>query len=275
MTPVDYAVIALYGLKIDQRRMNALYHRLLTWSEGLGLRPNFASRKAQGQPGKLGPFDAEPGGGEVSPQIQSISLIHASASSVVPLNDFDLLAIFSREEEMAVLAARASKVSLGRDGILGFVHSLGEEVTEAYGIGYKRPHLLGPAMYALGVSQGLSNEDYQESLAISFWIDAQSARVWDEGLLRDVYPINLLIPPQLRKVVEGQPLESWIQSGRDRGAIASRAGGQVLWEVPETDISSIRKTLWRAGIVFDWTRHIEGASRHPSADAARQWAASR
>src|SRR5437763_168555 len=85
--------------------------------------------------------------------------------------------------------------------------AIGEEcwvvryVIPEYGIGYARPAPLGPTWYAIGICQGfpisLTKAEYEQKLTISRWANAMRARVWQRGVLRDVYPWNFLTQPQL------------------------------------------------------------------------------
>ncbi|MEI9983509.1 MAG: hypothetical protein WDN69_10055 [Aliidongia sp.] len=84
-------------------------------------------------------------------------------------------------------------------------------------------------------------------------------------MLRDVYPWNFLTKPQLSQSIEGLPLEQWIKRMPDRGTLSPIGNGMVLWSVEDADILNVRRTLWQAGSIYNWSKHVEGAEGHPYA----------
>ncbi len=83
-----------------------------------------------------------------------------------------------------------------------------------------------------------------------------SARVWERGLLRDVYSWNFVTEPQLGKPVGNMSLEQWIQGNKQRGHLARLCDNTALWKVDEVQIPLVRHDLAEAGIIFDWKKHL-------------------
>src|SRR5262249_36950910 len=161
------------------------------------------------------------------------------------IDDYLLMASWSAKYLYACIVSRSSIVPLSRSAMLPFVQDIVGILKPAYGIGYKRDHRLGPAMYAVGICQGLgpggygvglSEAEREEADSISNWGDGMASRIWQQGLLRDVYPWNFLTGHQLAKLVDSVPLEQWIRLDARRGTLDPLSDDVFLWEVKEHDL---------------------------------------
>jgi hypothetical protein len=149
--------------------------------------------------------------------------------------------------------------------MIAFARSIAEDVKPDYGISYTRKHRLGPLMYAIGICQGLGSGGYgvdlteserEEAESISRWGDGMMERVWQKGILRDVYLWNFLTHPHLVKPVGGVPFKMWIQQDVRRGTVNTLCDGISLWQVDEANLPSVRQSLHQASLIFDWKKHL-------------------
>ena len=78
-----------------------------------------------------------------------------------------------------------------------------------YGIGYVKQFEFGPCVYAHGMVSGLgySREDLIKADRIGAWFrERMAGNRHLAGLLRDVYPLNVISEPHLQQRVAGLPL---------------------------------------------------------------------
>jgi hypothetical protein len=161
-------------------------------------------------------------------------------------------------EAYAVIAADEALASVTAMALSDTAAELSAILHPAYGIGFARKRQLGPTFYAIGVSQGLasSGPEYEEALQISRWSNiGRARRVYQRGLLRDVYPHSWLNLSQRSSSVCGVSLETWIESDPLRGKLQPEKDGLRRWDVEPPHLPEIRNALWQAGVIFDWRMH--------------------
>lgn len=124
----------------------------------------------------------------------------------------------------------------------------------AYGTVYERDRDLGPEWYAVGVNaitgrKRLSQEERDE---LANWGNAYEYLDGDyrTGLLRDVFPHNILTAPHLGEKVGGIPLGEWIQAAPNRGALTPLTHTHMLWSVDPQDIPQVREALQNAELLL-------------------------
>jgi hypothetical protein len=261
------SVVAFYGIDTGAKAAEAFYQAVVKWATELGCPPDKLSVHGPGHSGKPASFarmgaKLQKAGFE---GVRSLSVTTMTPGGQIPVNDWLLMADWSVEYSYALVAARASLATLSSESLLPLARKLVQDSKAEYGVGYTRAHRLGPAMYAIGICQGLGPGGYgidlteaerEEADNISRWGDGLTGRVWRQGVLRDVYPWNFLTGSHLTKQVGGVPLEQWIRQDARRGAFSPLCDGVSLWEVVEANIPDVRRALRQAGVIFDWKRHL-------------------
>jgi hypothetical protein len=260
----ECSAIAFYGIAPGVRTLEGVYQAVARWFEGVGYRPD---RAAVGTPGLKPRWTTLRGAerklkGLSDRSVASFELVSLLPGARIPQNDYFLVASASLKYSYVDLVCRSSIARLSRAALLPIASQIAETVEPAYGIGFCRPHHLGPPMYAIGIVQGLglpsqrtAAEDAEAS-SISHWGDGVFARVWEKGLLRDVYPWNFLMAAQLEAQVEGTPLKRWIAANEARGQLEPFVGGLWFWELANDHIPAVRQALERADLIFDWKKHV-------------------
>jgi hypothetical protein len=266
MVSEECSVVAFYGIDPDTKAGESFYRTVLNWFDGLGFPPDKAGITGRGHSGKLGSFARgnaklqKTGFGEVS----SLNIVSSTPDARTG-GDYFLTADWDAKYSYALVAARSSLATLSNKSMLPLARTLAQDLKPEYGIGYTRAHRLGPAMYAIGICQGLGPGGYgvdlneaerEEADSISRWGDGLAGRVWRQGVLRDVYPWNFLTGPHLTKQVGGMPLEQWIRQDARRGTLNPLCEGVSLWEVAGANIPEVKRVLRQAGVVFDWKKHL-------------------
>jgi hypothetical protein len=122
-----------------------------------------------------------------------------------------------------------------------------------YGIGFQRPFAKGPALYAYGMSAGLgySGTDRIEMNRIGAWMRERMAQNRHKnGMLRDVYPLNLLTQVHLDQEVERHSLHDWIKETQERGQLVDLGNKQWIWRLPDASVENVRSSLRSGGLII-------------------------
>jgi hypothetical protein len=131
-----------------------------------------------------------------------------------------------------------------------FLRKLAGICEMTYGIGYQRPFVQGPDLYAYGISAGLSyaGPDREESNRIALWMrERMGNNRHKSGMLRDVYRVNVLTDAHFRVNVDDVPLRQWIGATAKRGSLEPINDKVWLWHVPADRLHDVQTTLARAG----------------------------
>jgi hypothetical protein len=129
-----------------------------------------------------------------------------------------------------------------------------------YGIGFFRNINYGPMFYVSGILQrpeiGSSMPEGEIESTICRWGDqAMPRELYNQGIIRNVYPENFLNSSQLRAKVDKVNLEEWITADAQRGTLKKINDKLSQWSVPEKLILPLRKELVYTGIIFNWARY--------------------
>lgn len=122
-----------------------------------------------------------------------------------------------------------------------------------YGIGFQRPFVKGPDLYAYGMAAGLgySGTDRTEMNRIGAWMRERMVQNRHKnGMLRDVYPLNLLTKVHLDQEVEQHSFSDWIKGTQERGQLVYLGNEQWIWRLPDTLVESVRSSLRSAGLII-------------------------
>jgi hypothetical protein len=120
-----------------------------------------------------------------------------------------------------------------------------------YGICYQRPYNMGPSLYA-GGSLGGSKVSEEEENKIGQWQleYTYSDGIYRTGLLRDVYPFNILVDTHLKEPVNGKTLWAWIDSDPRHGTLDKITDHHWLWSIDPQHIPVAQEVLQEAGLLL-------------------------
>lgn len=260
--------LAFYGIEPRPDAIERLYRQIVAWFESHGVTPDRAAIEGTGFSGKFATFKG------MSTRLRragfstvtDFTLISSLPDAHISLSQYFMAADLQSKSRLFVISMRHSLVPLSRETLLPFTRDLAQDLNARYGIGYSRSAELGPIFYAIGLVMGLGETGLEdvEGDHIGFWADAKRIGVWEQGLLRDVYPWNFLNEAQLSRPVGGVPFADWIRAAPGRGTLEA-FGEMNFWEVPEEDIRALRRTLWLEGNIFHWPRDLERMATNPGA----------
>lgn len=163
-----------------------------------------------------------------------------------------------RVKDRSVFWGWRADLPLTLDEAVGLlIAPLAARVSLPYGFGYTLPFRRGPGLDSLGLEAGLpsgvkrSAEDRQEAARIANWgRDLRGRKRHLQGLLRDLYPVNLISAPHLAKTVQGRPLAEWVAAAPGRGTLVPLAGGLWQWRLAPEEVAQVRPTLVAEGLLI-------------------------
>jgi hypothetical protein len=248
-------VVAFYGVaSLPCTDVATLYDVFLGWFSAVGCTPDKLAVSGTGHSGRQVGFPRK------SAIIKStgfrgitgFSLTAMRPGGEIPTIDYEATADYSSKFSYALIAGSSRLVAIGPE-TAGISKDVVRLTKPSYGIGYSRPLRLGPTFYAIGLSQGLGSSDSArpEAIRISRWADkGMKNRVYNDGVLRDVYVWNFLNDAQRASRVEGKRLEDWIARESWRGELRDFSQSLALWKVSEEHHSRVRNALVDAGLIF-------------------------
>lgn len=270
------SALAFYGFRRTKGSISELYQAMSRCFQDLGCPVDKVSIHGPGHDRRWQAFKAATARLQTTgfESITDLSMVALIPGGRTPLEDYFVSAHASTSDALCNIVCKCSVASLMRDAMMPIAKEIIQIVKPRYGIGYVRPHHLGPGMYAIGIVQGLGPDGYgipgemtaaeeAEANSISHWGSGIVAGVWERGLLRDVYPWNFLIKPQLDARVGGMTLREWIEQDEKRGKLDALADGIWFWELEATLIQRVREALDKADIIFDWNKHVLGGKARP------------
>jgi hypothetical protein len=135
--------------------------------------------------------------------------------------------------------------------LLTFLRNLLSFADFKYGICYQRPYNMGPEAYANGTLAGI-DLPREEEKKVARWMheyDFDDGK-YRTGLLRDVYPFNILVNTHLTESVGDKTLESWIDSDSRHGSLDKITNNHWLWSVEPQHIPLAQEALQKAGLLL-------------------------
>lgn len=262
------SVIALHGIDCSVEAIRCFYGQGIDIFETLGYPVEKMAIKGPGFSGNYTTFK------RTHPKLQKVgfnSITDFQLAAILP-NMFDPMIEFliyircQVNKQLAYIAVNSSVLSLPSEAMYNIAQGAIHCLKPVYGIGYNREYKFGPAFYAGGTSyvRGLDLIDpfdkskEEEEVRHGHWgLLGVQKQVYREGVIRDVYPWNFLTTPHLEARVGNFSLQDWIQQDEQRGHLKLLNENVWLWEVAESNISTIRSELWDTEVIFKQTNYFD------------------
>jgi hypothetical protein len=144
-----------------------------------------------------------------------------------------------------------TQVPFTQENLIPILKNLLKFADFKYGICYQRPYNMGPEAYAGGALEGIDLPSNEEK-KIGNWNRKYklSPHHYRTGLLRDVYPFNILVNTHLTEPVGDKTLESWIDSDPRHGILDKITHSHWLWSVEPQHIPLAQEALQKAGLLL-------------------------
>lgn len=152
-----------------------------------------------------------------------------------------------------VFSCDVARCAAGLDNMESVATKVFSVVAFRYGIGYERRLMNGPEMYADGMAAGLgySDAEEQERNEITNWFyERRGPNRHLQGLLRDVYPLNILTEVHVNHLVGDATLQEWIAASDGRGTLRRANENLWFWRLEEEQIPPVRRELSNAGMLI-------------------------
>jgi hypothetical protein len=251
-----HACLAFYGLDEDTARAQTFYKTSVTLCCQQGHPPTHLSVSRSGRKGTITSFQA----GDKRLNQLGFQSVNMFTLKVCPedhrsMLDAELTCSWSESATgYAVFDIRSDWLDFGDTTLREWLRQCVLSLRPEYGIGYYRPRRLAPGVYALGfgVDDGSSSEEtLEERRRRKRWgTNAMFDTVWREGVLRDVYPWNILTRPQLDHHLSDVSLHDWIKGDLSRGVLSELTQECWLWELTREQAEAVRPVLLQAGMIF-------------------------
>lgn len=155
------------------------------------------------------------------------------------------------------LAVEEAKENTGIESILRFMKAAPIPCRPRHGIGFRSKRCEDPEGFVTGAIHTapgvLSEVDKRRrtkwSHELIAAIDAPSHARLRNGMIRDVYEVNIVSDDHLMMEVGGQPLRRWIADATYRGTAENSHYGW-LWRVKEGDVDRVREELRESGLLI-------------------------
>ena len=153
-------------------------------------------------------------------------------------------------------------LELGKDVIKDIICKYSFILNSPYCIGYFMPYSKGPYFYSCAIQYNNSNHTVPRALQrkdvtaqdrFSRWGGVGLPhKVYLRGVVRDIYPYNLLNPAQVNFSFDGKTLLEQVCSKNIPGVIEEISPKRFLWTIKdEEDILQVTQVCENAGFIFD------------------------
>lgn len=183
--------------------------------------------------------------------VDSISLYANVPNHNIDMSDFNFCAYVRLKENRTnlILSFDNDIITFSRSCLEELIQQQSQYFTPGYGICYQRDYKFGPIFYAIGMIQGDLSKEEEENIA-EWFREYGDPETYYVGLLRDIYPLNILSQPHLDQQVHGQSLKDWICSSPDHGDLKQLTPEVWSWWVEADQIPSVRQALAPSGIIL-------------------------
>jgi len=250
----DYLLI-FYGIEPRPSAGKIFFDLMVNCFNKLGYPPNKLSADGSGQSERIISFNR----GKLNLQkaefreLSALCISSLAEGGTYTNSDHVIEAKFDSKNHRKLVFSASEKIeSLSLFSLLPIANDLIQDFQPTYGICYK---YYRPKQMTLDTRQA-SNTEGEERTRLYRWDDyAIEHDLYNQGLIRGVYPFNFLNSSQLQMPVEGVSLSDWIQQDLQRGTLEPIDERLTLWRVPEEAIPAIRDILWKTGQIFDWNKY--------------------
>jgi hypothetical protein len=157
-----------------------------------------------------------------------------------------------------ILSCEGTLAHFDQASYLLAIDNMTRSVAPEYGFGFERASSMGPMLYSVGVPStvGANDEEWaavhRDTPAIVRWsndVGNGKSNRFRRGLMRDVYPLNILSDKHLSNAIDGQTLKDWITTG-GRGILRPMSGSMFSWQLSSDELPKCRDACIEACLVI-------------------------
>lgn len=248
-----YSTLALYGVTRSHRMVRRFFDATSAWFAGIGLAPDSGSlhtKRRRVPPTSFMAIQRRLGKKDDAENVVAVGLGRLLPNARIPVADYRCSAYLDTEDSYAFVAVHGHDAPLSSQLFLNFAVELTRLLSPTYGIGYSMSLKCGPGMYAIGLEQGVGLFDEAQGMAIERWGDAMDEGAYDDGYLRDIYPMNVISKAAWSRRIGRVQLKSWIAAEHWRGTLTKIDATTLLWLVDERNIARVRHGVVESGLLL-------------------------
>jgi hypothetical protein len=177
--------------------------------------------------------------------------------------DYTIFLSVSRNHSIITFAEEG--FTLNETDMRKIILEFSEILKSPYSIGFSMPYNKSPFFYTCGIGYEnnpiykLGSPEQEAQDRFSRWGRVgMPEKVYLRGVIREVYPINLLCRPQVFFPFRGKPFLECVRSGVIGGTIEEITSERFLWIVPESDIPIVTEKCEKAGFLFNQLKDVPG-----------------
>jgi hypothetical protein len=254
--------IVFYDFKAEEANLKGWFYYIVEWFEKHGRTPTHISLTGEGiKSRKKQTFK----GGKKSLEARDFQKIDSIVvDSYPPQFNYHHDFFFSGGISLKTVGGRLDMtlcfddnfVSFERETLEKIIKELSIFIHPRYSFCHQRAFKKGPDFYTWGTIMGLDGYDFPEERPeeerISKWNHEYCMPDGDyrTGMLREIYPLNILSEAHLVQTVGTHTLREWINSSSQHGDLKPLNDQLWSWWVPVENISLVTKSLKDTGIIL-------------------------
>jgi hypothetical protein len=189
----------------------------------------------------------------------------------------DYCIYLSLQKNASVITFAEEKFELSYEKMKEILLTFSDILKSPYSIGFFMPYNKSPDFYTCGIGCSNANDpilklgtpEYEAKLRFSRWGSVgMPEKVYLRGVIREVYPMNLLCRPQAFFSFHGKPFFECVRSGMIGGTIEEITPERFLWTVSESAIPSVTEQCDKAGFLFNQLKDVPGNTLWDDPDVA-------
>lgn len=254
-----YVAVGFYGISVSREDLKGWYESTLAWCQENGLAPDIGAVGGDGFSGKSLRFvnaDRKLRQKEFN-DVRWLALVTMTEDGTDVVKDAVLSLGWTSDDPAVTIEASGAIASLDDVSLLDLMKHWQVDMDAPYGIGLTMNQGRGPGFYisGMGYQRGdapppTPEEAEYEQRRGEWGTIGTHFKVYNEGVLRDVYPWNFLSDRHLSREFQGQPFGEWVRKDRSRGTLEQVAEGKWFWCIPRSDVLHVRAALWESNLIF-------------------------
>ena len=264
-----YVAVGFYGIRIATEVLRAWYESALAWFQEKELLPDIGAVGGEGFSGKSLRFvnaDRKLRKMEFS-DVKWLEVVAMTEDGTDVVKHSVLSIGWSDRIPCVTLEASGAVASLDDVSLFSLMKQWHNQLDASYGIGLAMNQGRGPGFYLAGMGYHRGDAPPPTSEEIEYerrrgdWGTIGTYfKVYNQGVLRDVYPWNFLSDRHVSRDFEGQAFGDWIRKDRARGTLEQVAEGKWFWCVPRGNVQDIRAILWGSNFIFKREDYVQSSS---------------
>jgi hypothetical protein len=182
-------------------------------------------------------------------------------------SESDYCIYLSLQKDHSIITFAEERFELSYEKMKEILWAFSDVLKSPYSIGFSMSYNKCPNFYTCGIGiryvndpiPKLGSPEREAKDRFSRWGGVgMPEKVYLRGVIREVYPMNLLCHSQAFFSFHGKPFLECVRSGAIGGTIEEITSERFLWTVPESDIPVVTEKCEKAGFLFNQLKDVPG-----------------